>query len=217
MKKLLAAWLLMLLAISPAFAAGEAPATPIRFGTSATVYAIDAVYQVQTEQVESIDVTFSDVFSYAESNFVDGTLRLAIASAYPLDLSDVAAQAVATLTDGSQTAPVLELVSLRYNGVRATENYYPVSAEVSGTGSERTISVSAHSDFIGSSCRILVAAYEENGRFAAVNTCDLSFQKKDMRVDISLTGCANAKQVKVFFVTDDTAPTAKELIINLPQ
>lgn len=206
MKKLLIVLLTALLLATPAFAADVDPSTPLCFGTSATVYSIDAVYAVKTEGVLSVDVTFADGISFAADNYTDGKLKIAIASADPLDLSGSVAQVTATLENNTKVAPVLELVSLKYNGVRATENLIPISVSASASGDGVTVSVSAHNDYTGNAYQVLAAAYRDNGQMLAVTIVPVTFDEKDVSVSVPLSGCRGADEVRVFFATRDFRP-----------
>ena len=206
MKRLLIALLTALLLAVPAFAAEEDPSAPLRFGTSATVYSIDAVYEVRTEGVAAVEVTFADGIDFAAANYASGRLKIAIASSDPLDLSDSVAQVTATLESGTKAAPVLELVSLKFNGVRATENLVPISVSAAASGDGVTASVSAHNDYTGNTYRVLVAAYRENGQMLAAAIVPITFDGKDVSVSVPLSGCRDAEEVRVFFVTRDFRP-----------
>lgn len=206
MKRLLIALLTTLLLAVPAFAAEADPSTPLRFGTSATVYSIDAVYAVKTEGVNAVDVTFASGIGFAADNYTDGKLKIAIASADPLDLSGSVARVTAALENGTKAAPVLELVSLKYNGVRATENLIPISVSAATSGDGVTVSVSAHNDYTGNSYQVLAAAYRENGQMLTANIVPVTFDEKDVSTSIRLSGCRDADEVRVFFVTRDFRP-----------
>lgn len=206
MKKLLIALLTALLLAASAFAAETDPSTPLRFGTSATVYSIDAVYAVKTEGLAAVDVTFADGLSFAADNYADGKLKMAIASPDPLDLSGSVSQVTATLENGAKATPVLELVSLKYNGVRATENLIPTSVFASASGDSVTVSVSAHNDYTGNAYQVLAAACLENGQMLVANIVPTTFAEKDVSLSVPLPGCRDADEVRVFFVTRDFRP-----------
>ena len=206
MKRLLIALLTALLLAVPAFAAEADPSTPLRFGTSATVYSIDAVYAVKMEGVAAVEVTFASGIGFAADNYVSGKLKIAIASSDPLDLSDSVAQVTTTLENGTKVAPVLELVSLKYNGVRATENLIPISVSAAASGDGVTVSVSAHNDYTGNTYQVLAAAYRDNGQMLAAAIVPVTFDEKDVFASILLSDCKDAEQIKVFFATWDFRP-----------
>lgn len=216
MKRFIIFLLTALLLTAPAFAAEADPSTPLRFGTSTTVYGIDAVYTVKTEGVASVSVTFADGIGYAVANYQEGKLKIAIASADPLNLSGSVAQVTAILENGTRVAPVLELTTLKYNGAGATENLVPISVDVSVSGNEVTVSVSAHNDFVGNSYRLLVAAYGEGQQMLAINMTEVTFHQKDASFSVKLSGCEEVKAVKAFFLAETFKPFTDAMMTNIP-
>lgn len=205
MKKLLTTLLALCLLAGPVFGLDPAAAAPIRFGTTQRVYGIDATYAVQTAGVADVTVTFAGTV-YGESYYADGVLNIAIASATPLDLSEPLATATAVLEDDTAVAPELELTGLWFNGKRATENLLPGDVTATAAGEEVAVSVEAHSDFTDKTYTLMVAAYEDSGRFLCLRQAELLFEEKDETISVTLPVSPTADHVKVFFLTPDNLP-----------
>lgn len=213
MKRLSTIVLAVILLVVPCRAAEQASSTPLKFGTSDTVYGISACYEVNNQNVETIEVSFIDsIKNYAYANYSNGELRISIASVEPLNLSEALGQVTATLSDGTQEAPELVLKSLKFNGKKATCNLIPGEVTVTNIGEDLTVSVSVHNDF-PSICYVLIAAYRENGQMMYCTMQNGDVERKDFSLSVSMEDCADAAYIEVFYITDTFKPiTAAETV-----
>lgn len=189
--------------------AEDNPSTQIQFGTSESVYGIDALYTVQTENVKSISIRFADNIGYAQGNYINGKIRISIASADPIDLSGSLAFVTATLNDDSVVAPEIEIEKLLYNSLTATENLVPGTVSASQSGSNVSVEIKAHNDFTGNSYTLMTAAYSQQGQMKAVTYQTVTFDSKNKTFNVKLPNCSDAKTVKVFYLTSNFTPVVK--------
>lgn len=180
--------------------------TPLRFGTSQKVYGLLAYYTIETDDVQSVSVQFRDGLGFAQSNVVNGKLKIAIASADPLNLSGDVALVTAQLTGGATVSPELTLYSLSFNNEPATENLTQMAANASQSGTTVTASASIHNDFTGKSYQIIAAVYSQKNQMLKVMSKTLSFDEKDESIDFVFTNCENAAKVKVFLLSTEHTP-----------
>lgn len=180
--------------------------TSLQFGTPETIYGISAVYAVETENVETITVVFADaVKNYAYANYVNGELRVSIASADPLDLSYEIGQITATLDNGTQTAPDLKLKSLKFNGKKATCNLIPGAVTSSVNDKDLDVFVAVHNDF-PIRCKVLIAAYNDTHQMLGCAVKEGDPVAEDFSVQTTLLGCAKSEYLKIFYLTEAFQP-----------
>lgn len=205
MRKICVMILVMLLLAVPCGAAQQ-ESTPLQFGTPETIYGISAVYAVETENVDTVEVVFADsVKNYAYANYVNGELRISIASADPLDLSYEIGQISATLDNGTQTAPDLKLKSLKFNGKKATCNLIPATVTSSVKDRDLDVSVSVHNDF-PIACKVMVAAFNDTHQMLGCAIQDGDSVAQDFSVQATLFNCAEAEYLKTFYLTETFQP-----------
>ena len=198
--------ILSLFSTTAVYAEATNTGTPLRFGTSDQVYGLLAYYTIETENVQSVNVKFKDGLGLAQSNVVDGKLKIVIASADPLNLSGDVALVTAQLTGGATVSPKLVLHSLSFNNEPATENLTQMTANASKSGTTVTASASIHNDFTGESYQIIAAAYSQKNQMLKVMSKTLPFDEKDESVDFVFADCENAVKVKVFLLSAEHTP-----------
>ena len=208
MKKVMLFGTLLGLLISTAFGLEQSEATPLRFGSAEPVYSIYACYQVQTQGVEDVSVTFSDgVKNYAYANYVDGQLWVSIASATPLNLNQPMGWACAELSDGQTAAPELKLVSLRFNGQDAVNGL--IVEAVQGTLNDGMLQVTVSAcDDSGASYTMIAAAYRADGKLLRTDISTVDLAQMQGPVFVELEQCAEAACVKALFFNDRWKPIA---------
>ena len=160
MRKTCTLILVMILLAVPCGAAQQETSIELKFCTAETVYGISAIYDVVEGNVEDVSVVFANaVKSYAYANYADNELRLIIASAEPVDLSQTIATVSATLNNGTVIAPQLQIKNLKYNGKK-----------VSLTGCA-DLDDNRVCDICGSNLgNVHVVTFQTNGEAAAPNT-----------------------------------------------
>ena len=192
--------------ITPHTIAQQDESTPLRFGTPEAVCSISAVYTVETEGVTAMEAVFVDaVKDYAYANFKNGELRIAIASASVIDLSQSIGGVTAVLENGSRVAPELKLKSLTFNGKKATWNLVPGDVSAVREGGTIHLSVPVHNDF-PRDCVVMIAAYRENGQMLAAGMLVADGTAVDQVLEGTLANCEEASYVEVFYLTPAYEP-----------
>ena len=209
MKSALASLLVILLLAAPCSAAQQKPTTPLQYGTPEVVYSISANYDVADENVAQVDVVFSDAIKdYAYANFVNGELRVSIASVNPINLFEKLGDVTATLNSGTQIAPKLVLTSLKFNGKKATCNLQPGVATVTPKDSAMTVSVPIYNDF-PCALTVMVAAYNSSDKMLAANVLQADPTLKEQTLVSTLNGCQEAAYFKVFYLSSGFVPITR--------
>lgn len=210
--------------------AGAAAAADIVLGSGRAVYGIDAVYDVSAPDtggsagltVESVDATFRNGLGFAQYNYENGKLYIAIASAQAVDLSSSLASVTAKLSDGSAVAPRLTLTLLQYNGVPAV-NAVIGSADAVKNGNDVDVIVKLRDVYGTTSVKAITAVYDASGRMLKSVTDDVDISNNDVNgaaadatatdgsgevtLKTSLTGCSkNAATVKIFLTDANYIP-----------
>ncbi len=215
MKKLIALVLVMLLLAAPCGAAQQGTTTPLQYGTPEAVYAISAQYEIAEENIAQVTVAFSDaVKNYAYANYVDGLLRVGIASATPIDLSKDLGQVTATLEDGTKIAPTLVLASLKFNGKKATSNLRAGTVTLTEQEGAVVASIPIATDF-PCSLTIMTAACDSAGRILDVDILQADATETVQIVSSTLNADKKVSYVKVFYLTSLFAPMSQEKVVPL--
>lgn len=183
-----------------------AASTPLRFGTKEEVYSIDASYTVAEADVQTITVMFGESLTNAYANFTKGILKIAIASADPLDLTTAVGTAQATMPDGSVIAPTLELKSLRFNGKNAVSSFVLASVEAKWQDGQLDVTLTASEYNPSNSYGVIVAAYDADGRLIAASMQTLTFDAKTAIKTYPIACGKTVSIVKVFSLNDAWQP-----------
>lgn len=213
MKKIIA-FLFLLTLLSSLVIAGEPVSEPIRFGIAEAVYGIDAVYKVGEKDAQSLEVTVAESLrsdSYLQWNYKNGSFRLSVACAYPLDLSDPLANVTAVLPGGVRVSPKLTLDKLYFDGKAADSNMVATGLTAEQKDSGITLTVTAKEDLPGSKFSLFCALYAEDGRMLAVSSETAAFESKSETFNVTFPDIDGAVTAKAFFLSEGHVPVGAAL------
>lgn len=192
--------LVLVFSLAPPVMAEQENACALTFGAFEGINTIWAEYAT-TAQDGELEVTFRDSKWYAAANNKGGTLRVAVVSTEPLDLS----QPIAWVTEkNSDVAPALTLTALKFNEEPAPIRFSAELRTAELVGDSLTVSVEINTP-IPMRCYMAVAAYC-NGRMVRINLREVEMKKTESSVQTVMDGCAETEEVKVFFLSEDYEP-----------
>jgi len=209
--------LILIFATTPVYGSNADPYTELNFGTSEAVRGIDAVYTMQTDDVKSVSFEFAEELNMAQGNFINGKVRIAIASTNTIDLSKPLCKVTATLNDDTKVAPKLELSELYFNGKSASENLIVLSQTATLSNEKITVDIDAYNDYLDNDYLVFAAAYNADGQMLIEDYKALNFTtQKSASLSFELENARDATEVKIFYLTKSYVPLfgLTELSVN---
>ncbi len=175
-------------------AGAQTHAVPIELEAGFEVYSVYLAYDVKTENVAGVSIEFSDaVKNYAFSNFKDGRIWIAIASATAIDLSEPIARISATLGDNKTVAPELERAVFRLNDIDISSTViFPSSVTAEKTENGISVSITAKDELMRD-LPLFIGVYNGGNMLIEYRKCTLEFLQGEQKFDIVLPGSSDAK------------------------